>query len=53
MKRFLVTIEGSSWEDVLDLEMPRLHGLDFLRDGALPFLSLLGHMAYMAAWRGR
>jgi hypothetical protein len=23
MKRFLVTIEGLSWEDVLDLEMPR------------------------------
>ena len=23
MKRFLVTIEGSNWEDVLDLEMPR------------------------------
>lgn len=23
MKRFLVTIKGSSWEDVLDLEMPR------------------------------
>ena len=23
MKRFLVTIEGSSWEDVHDLELPR------------------------------
>ncbi len=23
MKRFLVTIEGLGWEDVLDVEMPR------------------------------